>query len=97
MPYALTLVFEDVDEAQYWSVNDKLGINRDGSGDWPDGLMVHSGGPTPTGWVVSEVWASQGAQLAFMADRLGAALAASGVPAPVQVIDTETVNYQHLG
>jgi hypothetical protein len=90
-------VFEGVSEEQYWSVNEKLGIGRDGKGDYPPGLLVHAGGPRPTGWMVSEIWESKGLQEAFMASRLGEALQVVGVPPPTQVLDTETVNFQHLG
>ncbi len=96
MSYGLVLVFDGVTEKDYWAVNDKLGINRDGSGDWPQGMLAHAGGPTPTGWVVIEMWESKAAQEAFMGSRLGAALAATGVPAPSQVIDTDTVNAKLL-
>lgn len=93
MSYAITLRFEGVNEGQYWAVNEALGIDRDGQGDWPEGLLVHSGGPVgDDGWVVNEIWSSRGDQEAFMAGRLGAALGAVGVPAPAQVIDTEPVH-----
>ncbi len=92
MSYALVLVFEGMTEADYCAVNAKLGIQRDGSGDWPAGMRSHTGGPTATGWVVIERWESKQAHEAFMAARLGAALAASGVPAPVQVIETDSIN-----
>jgi hypothetical protein len=98
MSYAIVLRFENVSEDQYWAVNEALGIDRDFTQNLPDGLLVHTGGPVDGGgWVVSEVWASKAAQEAFMAERLGAALAAVGVPAPVQVIETETVNFQQPG
>lgn len=97
MSYGIVLVFEGVTEQQYWGVNTRLGIQRDGTGDWPDGLNSHTGGPTATGWVVSEVWASKGDQERFMASRLGAAIAAEGLPAPSQVIESELVNYQLPG
>lgn len=93
MPYGIVLVFEGVDADQYWAVNDHLGIKRDGSGDWPAGMLSHTGGPTATGWVVAEVWKSKADQEAFMASRLGAALGTVGVPEPIQVIDSELVNY----
>ena len=73
MSYAIVIRFEGVTEADYWAVNDNLGINRDGSGDWPEGLRSHAGGPTSDGWVVIEKWESKEAQEAFMAGRLGAA------------------------
>lgn len=94
----MNLVFDGVSEDQYWAVNDALGINRDGTGDWPAGLQAHSGGPTDGGGlVVAEVWASKADQEAFMASRLGPALGSVGVPPPVQVIEYEAVNLQHLG
>ena len=98
MAHAVGLVFEGVSEDQYWAVNDKLGIERDGSGDWPAGLVSHAGGPRPdSGWVVSEIWTSSQAQGDWMATRLGAALAEVGVPAPVQVITSDLVNHQLPG
>jgi hypothetical protein len=97
MAYGLVLVFEGVGEDQYWAVNEKLGIGRDGRGDYPKGLVTHAAGPTPTGWVVIEVWDAKSSQEAFMASRLGPALGAVGVPAPSQVIETDTVNVQQLG
>ncbi len=97
MSYAIALVFEGVSEADYWAVNAALGINRDGSGDWPAGIRSHVGGPTPNGWLVCEIWESKAAHEAFMGSRLGAALGAVGVPAPVQVIETDTVNDQRFG
>lgn len=96
MSHAVVIVFEGVSEADYWGVNDQLGINRDGTGNWPEGLRSHAGGPTASGWVVIEKWESKAAHEAFMAGRLGAALAAVGLPAPSQVIETDTVNDHHV-
>jgi hypothetical protein len=92
--YGIVLAFDGVGADQYWAVNEKLGINPDGTGDWPSGLRSHSGGPTATGWVVCEVWESKADQEAFMASRLGAALGEIGLPAPSQIIESELVNYQ---
>jgi hypothetical protein len=92
--YAIVLAFEGVGEDQYWAVNKELGINPDGSGDWPAGILSHAGGPTEGGgWVVTEVWNSKADQEAFMASRLGAALGKVGVPAPSQVIESDLVNH----
>jgi hypothetical protein len=93
MPYGIVLVFDGVGADQYWAVNERLGIKPDGSGDWPDGMLSHAGGSTATGWAVVEVWNSKADQEAFMASRLGAALAEVGLPAPVQVIESDLVNY----
>lgn len=94
MSYGLVLVFEATTEKQYWAVNERLGINRDGSGDWPDGILSHAGGPTATGWIVTEVWESKAHQERFMGSRLGAALEAVGLPHPSQVIESDLANYQ---
>lgn len=92
MAYGLVLTFEGVTEEQYWAVNTQLGINRDGTGDWPKGLVTHSGGPTASGWIVAEIWASKADHEQFMAGRLGPALGVVGVPAPAQIIESELVN-----
>lgn len=95
MSYGVVLRFEGVSEDQYWAVNDQLGINRDGTGDWPAGMITHTGGPTADGGlVVSEVWVSKADQEAFMAARLGPALGVVAVPPPAQVIECEVVNHQ---
>ncbi len=97
MAYGLVLVFEGTSEDDYWSVNEKLGIGRDGTGDYPAGLLVHTGGPTETGLVVTEVWDDKASQEAFFGSRLGPALEATGVAPPVQVIESDVVNQQVLG
>ena len=94
MAYGIVLAFENVSEDQYWAVNAALGIQRDGTGDWPHGLQGHSGGSTAGGgWVVSEVWDSKAVQEQFMATRLGAALGQVGVPEPSQIIEIDVVNF----
>jgi len=97
MAYGLVLVFEGVSEAQYWSVNEKLGISRDSQDNYPSGLIVHAGGPTETGWVVTELWDEKSSQVDFMESRLMEALQSVGVPPPAQMIETETVNVQQFG
>jgi hypothetical protein len=95
MAYGIVLEFTNVDVKQYDAVNGKLGLDMsNGTGDWPEGLLSHAAGPLPTGWVVSEVWESKSAHEAFMAGRLGAALAAVGVPAPARVTDTDLVSFR---
>jgi hypothetical protein len=91
MSYAITLVFEGVGEGDYRAVNEHLGVKLDGSGTWPEGLLSHVAGPTPNGWMVSEIWESKATQQRFMEDKLGKALAAANVRHPKQVIDTEPV------
>jgi hypothetical protein len=93
MSHLVVLRFEGVSEEAYWAVNEKLGIDRDFTRNVPDGLVVHTAGPVgDEGWVVSEVWETRAEQEAFMADRLGEALGAVGVPPPAQVITTDAVS-----
>ncbi|HTZ43098.1 MAG TPA: hypothetical protein VMB79_04490 [Jatrophihabitans sp.] len=87
MSDALMLEFTGVTEQQYQAVNTLLGIDaRTGAGDWPRGLLDHTGATSPDGsLVVFEVWDSQQSQLEFMNSRLGHALSEAGVPAPSRV------------
>ena len=96
MSYAIVLVFEGVSEDDYWSVNRSLGINPDGSGDWPAGIRSHAAGPTASGWLVVEKWETKQAQESFMSSRLGAAIANAGLPAPAHVFETNTVLDTHI-
>lgn len=84
---AEVLVIEiDCDPALYPKVNEVLGLDpKTGSGEWPKGLRTHVGGGGAGTVVVVEVWESRADQEAFMASRLGPALAQVGVPAPKRV------------
>ena len=54
---AKVLIMEfDGDVQGYERVTERLGIDvASGEGDWPAGLLFHSGGVKPGGWIVSEV------------------------------------------
>jgi hypothetical protein len=83
MSEALILEFGGVDAAKYHEVNATLGIDPEtGEGDWPDGLVSHTGASSANGLMVLEVWDSQEAQAAFMESRLGPALGKAGMPEP---------------
>jgi hypothetical protein len=98
MAQGLILEFDNIDVDVYNAVNDALGLDRDGNGDWPAGLLFHSGGAKPGGWVVFEVWDSQESQGRFMADRLGAALAGAGVTGPPARVEwLDLARYRTLG
>jgi hypothetical protein len=87
MAEALILEFTGIGPSEYEAVNGKLGIDMtSGEGDWPAGLLVHTGGTADDGtFVVNEVWSSRDEQAKFMDTRLGAALAAGGVTAQPKV------------
>jgi hypothetical protein len=83
MSEALILEFDGLDSDQYMTVNGHLGVNPvSGQGDWPEGLISHTGAGKPGGWVVFEVWDSKEAQERFMTERLGPALHEGGVTSP---------------
>jgi hypothetical protein len=99
MAEAVILEFTGVGEAQYNSVNEKLGIDpKAGTGDWPAGLHTHLAGSSDDGtFVVAEVWSSRQAQADFMDSRLGEALAAGGVPAPSKVTWVSLITHHTPG
>jgi hypothetical protein len=84
MAAGLILEFEGVTLKEYKAVNAALGIDMEtGEGDWPDGLITHSGGLNEDGQlVVLEVWDTPEHQARFMEERLGEALAKGGVTGP---------------
>jgi hypothetical protein len=83
VPEGLILEFEGVGLDQYAAVNERLGIDMNsGQGDWPAGLISHTGGAKPGGWVVVEIWDSKESQERFMNERLGRALQEGGITAP---------------
>lgn len=91
MALGLILEFNGIGRDVYDAVNRHLGIDtsRPG-GTWPAGLLYHAAGAKGGGWVVFEVWTTKQAQERFMSERLGRALAASGVtaaPARVEWLD----------
>jgi hypothetical protein len=87
MPEALILEFTSATADQYRQVNTILGIDSaTGEGDWPAGLLQHTGAATGGGGIlVFELWDSQESQGAFMASRLGPALGQAGIPEPARV------------
>jgi hypothetical protein len=95
MAYGIVFEFTDeVDKSHYDAVNAQLGLDPGKrTGDWPAGLLSHAGGTTPTGFVVFEVWESKAQSEAWLAGRLGAALASVGVPAPTRLTDVDIAGY----
>jgi hypothetical protein len=87
MSEALVFEFAGVSEKDYQAVNGLLGLDPvTGSGDWPAGLLSHTGATAPDGrFLVFEVWDSQESQGTFMTSRLGAALGEAGLPDPTRL------------
>jgi hypothetical protein len=87
MSEAVVLEFKGVTADHYNAVNKLLGLDPStGSGDWPAGLLSHTGaeGAGDT-FLVFEVWDSQASQGAFMGSRLGPALGEAGVSEPTRL------------
>lgn len=88
MADALILEFDGFGAETYERVNGELGIEMEtGEGNWPAGLVTHSGAATEGGFVVFEIWRSKADQERFMEERLGPALQAGGVEAPPSRIE----------
>jgi hypothetical protein len=86
MPDALILEFNGATADHYNEVNELLGIDpKTSEGDWPAGLISHTGAMNGETLVVFEVWDSQDSQAAFMSSRLGPALGKANVPEPSRV------------
>ncbi len=73
-------------QAIYDKVNGILGFDPDSTAGYPKGLLSHIAGLGADGAsiAVTEIWDSVKDQEAFLADKLGAALAAAGAPAPTR-------------
>lgn len=100
MTSQLILEFDGVTTDEYDAVNKALGLDPDtGEGEWPDGMVTHAAGLNDAGHlVVMEVWDTPEHQARFMEERLGAALAKSGVTSPPSSVTwIELVAHQHLG
>ena len=99
MAEALILEFEGLGRKEYDAVNAILGIDQEtGEGDWPDGLLFHSGaGKSGGGWVVFEIWDSKASQERFMNERLGSALQEGMAGPPSRVEWLELAAYRSPG
>lgn len=82
----LVLEFSTPDAvALYHKVNGILGVNVDGSGDWPAPLLHHVAANVGDKLIVVETWESKQAQEEFMQTRLGPALQKADAPTPDRV------------
>ena len=88
MAIGLAMMFDGVGKDDYEKVMAKEHLdlaspqNKGAADDWPDGIISHVAGATPTGWCVVDVWESQESFDKFFANRLGPALQKVGLPEP---------------
>jgi hypothetical protein len=69
---------------QYEQLGEKMfGVRSSefSSADAPDGLIMHSAGPTDDGWYVYDIWESPAHFQRFLDERLMPAMQELGVPA----------------
>ena len=96
MAQSIILEFKGAGKNEYDQVNKLLGIDMaTGAGDWPAGLLQHTGAVAANGdLVVYEVWESKAVQESFMG-RLGPALHGAGVPEPVRMEWFDVIGQYH--
>jgi hypothetical protein len=58
---------------------DRVDALLDTRGNHPDGLIFSASGPTESGWRVLDFWESRAQFDTFIAERVGPAMASSGV------------------
>jgi hypothetical protein len=94
----MLLVVPGMTREQYDQINEKvLGSRHWGPADAPEGLLVHSAGPTDGGWYAYDIWESREHYERFAQERLlptFAALLPDGAPPPdVQPQFFEVANF----
>jgi len=74
MAVGMLLQSDEFDQELYDSVMEHLEWDEK---DLPEGFVSHYAGPTSTGWLVFDVWESQGDFERFLQERLGPAMGAA--------------------
>jgi hypothetical protein len=67
------LQFDKMGTDKYEAVMKELGLKLGSNGNWPEGIISHSAGKTPTGMCVVDIWESQAAFGKFQETKLAAA------------------------
>ena len=75
MPVGMLQNLPGVTKQQYDQVNEKMfGQSPPPPDKTPDGMIVHSAGPSENGWYVCDIWESRDAFQRFMDNQLRAAV-----------------------
>ena len=83
MAVGIILDFANMGQDKYEAVMKELGLAVGSNGNYPDGILTHIAGKTPTGWCVVDVWESEEKLGKFREARLGPAFAkVGGIPEP---------------
>ena len=85
MPVAMLQMIPGGTEEQYEQLGEKMFGSRSSEfspSDAPDGLIMHSAGPTDDGWYVYDIWESEEHVQRFMEERVMPAAQEVTGPAP---------------
>jgi hypothetical protein len=97
MAVGFLLQFDKLGQDKYEAVMRELGLDHMGA-KWPDGLLGHTAGSTPTGgWCVVDIWESEAAFGKFRDSRLGPAFAKVGGIAEPKVTTFQVYNRYSAG
>jgi hypothetical protein len=83
MPIGALQMLSGGTKEQYEQIGEKMFGVRSGAfspAEAPDGLIVHSAGPTEDGWYVYDLWESQDHFQRFVQERLMPAMQELGAP-----------------
>ncbi len=71
MAVGVLMTMPGIKQEQYEQINEKLfGHYPFDAKDAPDGLIMHSAGPSPEGWYVYDIWETKGHYTRFGKGRL---------------------------
>jgi hypothetical protein len=87
MPVGVLQALSGGTEEQYEQIGEKMfGVRSSdfSSAEAPDGLIIHSAGPTEDGWYVYDIWESQAHFERFVQERLMPAMQELGAPPGAQ-------------
>ena len=75
MAVGVLITIPGVEKEQYDRMNKEIfGRKRSDAVDAPEGLLVHSAGPTPDGWYVYDIWKSKEDFERFGDEQIGPAV-----------------------
>ena len=87
MPIGMLQMTPGLTQEQYEQFGEKIFGSRShefSADEAPDGLIMHSAGPTDDGWYVYDLWESEEHLQRFFQERLMPAIQELGGPAPTQ-------------
>jgi hypothetical protein len=99
MPIGMLQMIPGGTQEQYEKLGEKIFGTRSidfSSADAPDGLIMHSAGPTDDGWYVYDIWESEDHVQRFVQERVMPAAQELGGPAPTPPQIFQIYNLIHV-